>query len=281
MKYLTEKWYQTMQESDISTLWRADRRAENFSEEWFRAVYQAKEKEWLKLRRELAEMTFDEFFNSVTAGMEELTPEEKEEEMVNLFAPYDNLEELRRNFEESQEPYDEENERKLFRSNWRQAISHLKKVLPPEILDKVADIRVLALDKASPEVKAAVRKIDHKNVMQVERTIRKYEKAMDAAFGDNKPDFLDKLSLHDSVILSYRTVGDDCVFRVQADEDEVRTITLKNVKVQTPTIRPGNGCWLYEEVFPRRRGYEFSILFARPSGQIVTYSAACKDIVIS
>ena len=56
MKYMTKEWYETMQKTDLHLLLQDSEQAETFSEEYFRALYQLGEENWLKMKKEVSEV---------------------------------------------------------------------------------------------------------------------------------------------------------------------------------------------------------------------------------
>ena len=49
MKYLTKEWYDTMQKTGLHLLLKVSKKAEVFSEEFFRELYEREENKWLNL----------------------------------------------------------------------------------------------------------------------------------------------------------------------------------------------------------------------------------------
>ena len=58
MKYLTKDWYNKMQASDLHILLKVDERAEEFSEEFFKEIYEIKQKQYIKEQSNLNNLLF-------------------------------------------------------------------------------------------------------------------------------------------------------------------------------------------------------------------------------
>ncbi len=56
MRYLTKRWYQTMQATDIHCLLKIDKRAGVLSESFFQEAYRNAENEWLRARRQVCRL---------------------------------------------------------------------------------------------------------------------------------------------------------------------------------------------------------------------------------
>ena len=50
MKYLTKKWYESLQKINMNLLIEIAKEAETFSEEYYKKVYQEEERRWIELQ---------------------------------------------------------------------------------------------------------------------------------------------------------------------------------------------------------------------------------------
>lgn len=107
MKYLTKKWYESLQKIDMNLLIEIAKEAETFLEEYYKKVYQEEERKWIELQNTIKSINSKD---------------------VNK-------------------------DKESFKNIQEQIIKKLENNVPDYILKKVADIRVLALGKASSIVK--------------------------------------------------------------------------------------------------------------------------------
>lgn len=62
MKFMTKEWYETMQRTDFHLLLKATKNAAVFSEEYFRNLYNDKERAWLRLMKNIFKVSFKDFY---------------------------------------------------------------------------------------------------------------------------------------------------------------------------------------------------------------------------
>ena len=105
MKYFTREWYNAMQKTYMYFVLKISKNAENFSEKYYKYLYEQEENKWIKFQEEVSTIKGDNF------------------DLIQ--------------------------EKKYFNQIHNDNIKQLKSQLPTEILDEVADIRVLALNRAS------------------------------------------------------------------------------------------------------------------------------------
>lgn len=279
MKYMTKKWYETMQKTDLYLLLRVSKKAEVFSEDYYRKLYKREEKKWLELQREISEV-----------GFEDIYPEEFSGEYIDgAILEGDALEEARKAYYERREEakkyfsdrsaFDPEQEKKNFRRSVKNNIAVLKKKLPEEILQKTADIRVLALNKASLEVKREITKYCRQNEKLVRSAMDAYQRNFMKQFGKDSPDFVKKLALHDCEVISCRREGKDIVLSLDNSGGftDICKIRLKNcaiIKVDSQL----SGAWcLYEEIYKTGDRYELHFLMQKK--ELIDFIVSVDDVL--
>ena len=160
MKYLTREWYYG--NKDICLDLEVDTKAEKLSEEYYKELYNAKLNAFLEEEKEVSEMDYEpetwediqimDDEGNIISAREVMSEEEFEALRQQL------LEEEQNQQDVEIEPYDEEASTNDFLEMHQDEIEELKENLPKEILDEVADIRVLALGVATEKVKDLVDK---------------------------------------------------------------------------------------------------------------------------
>ncbi len=265
MKYMTKEWYET--DTDLHLLLRVSKKAETFSEEYFRKLYKQEEEEWLKLQKAASEVKFEDIFPEDFSEVEselyelDLSPSEIEAAKEEYI---EERERARLDFEELP-PFDEDAERKNFKRRFNFSKRRLKEVLPDEVLQKVADIRVLALHRASAEVKKDITRFCKQNEKAVISAPKAYDKEFRKQFGSDAPAFAEKLNLHDCLVLSCRRKGNDVVLTLdnRGGFTNINTVTMKNCTVLKQDGRL-HGAWcLYEEIYKAENQYEIHLLLLK------------------
>lgn len=265
MKYMTKECYDTMQRTGYHFGLRSSKQAEFFSEAYFKKLYKRAQVKWLKEAKacyevNLAEVLPEEFCFMPVDGRH-LT-EAEQEEAQRIYAQF---REKARAAYENRAPFDPKQVKKDFKKNYRRKMKELKENLPEEILSQVADIRVLALGRASAEVKKAISQYCEKNYKAVRSAGKKYRREYERQFKEKEPDFARKLCLHDRSVESCRKKGKDLLLTLEdrGDPTEVRRIRMKNCKVlkQDAPLKGARG--LYEEIFKSGSGFEIHFLMEK------------------
>jgi hypothetical protein len=228
MKYLTKDWYIAMQRSDLHLLLKVSKQAEKFSEQLFEKLYKKKEIERLELEKSLT--IFEELYPEEFPFDEDCydSPEELEEEKEEY---YKDREEARLDWEKNPPPpFDADKVKRDFKEWLPRQIQYLKAVLPQAILDKVADIRVLALDYASKTMKTEISEFCRRNEKNVNDAVKAYQKYYRETFKKNKPLFLDKFNFHDCEVKSCIKQGDDLIIKLDNSGGftSIKKIIIKN-----------------------------------------------------
>lgn len=244
MRYFTREWYQWCQWEYIPL--RACAGAAEFSEAYYRRLY----------RRRLRA-----FLNDMRQGWELDMAEDQ-----------------------ATAPWDEPHWRGVFEDWHRDRIQDLQAFLPGDILNQVADIRVLELGLATPQVKAAVVRHCSWNERRVEQTLREYGQHLAALRAKYSNPFLEKLSFHDWLIRRLDPQPDRLEMQLEdvfGEEGDVR-ITMEDCRILRMDEQVPGADWLYEEIHQADRGFEIHMLcynrnFEEPLGEMIVQ---CSDAII-
>ncbi len=278
MKYLTKEWYETMQKTDLHLLLKVSKTAEAFSEEYFRELYKREEKNWLKLQKDVSEVKFEDIYpEDYHAAYPDGTPLEEsllEEARKSYF---EQREQARLKFNNRPE-FNIEEKKKRFKQSFRYNLKLLKNSLPESILLKVADIRVLALNYASREVKQEITQFCKQNEKSTRAAMAAYQKQYRKQFKTGAPAFVEELNLHDCMVLSCRRAGNDVVLVLDNSGGftNISTIRIKNCVVIKQDA-PLHGAWcLYEEIY--KAGESFEIHFLLDKNKLIDYIIVADDL---
>ena len=144
-----------------------------------------------------------------------------------------------------EEPYDEAGERRCFEESHQRELELLRSRTPSGILEKVADLRVLALGRCTEEVLA--------DFQEYRDLCRKWtEKTLEEAWNMRISQGLDKAwtgehSLHDSLVLELRREGEDLIVEFEREDPQER---LRDVRENDPELLEelGEETFLFPEI---------------------------------
>lgn len=275
---MTKEWYETMQKTGFHLLLNVSEEAEMFSEEYFERLYRMKENEYLQLQEEVSKVKFEDIFpeefNFVPLSGESLEPAELEEAKRHYF---EIREQARLNYL-NRPAFDPEQEKVKFREKLEFKIQHLEKMLPQEILQKVADIRVLALDYASDEVKKALTEYSESNRKAIEATQKAYWEEYKKIFKDEEPSFISNFKFHDCKVVSCLQKGEDTVITLDntGGFTNIKEIILKNCIIQKLDAPLEGAWWLYDEIYKTDEGYEIHVLLEKK--ELIDFIVTVTDV---
>ena len=163
-------------------------------------------------------------------------------------------------YEEEIEPYDEDKLTESFLEMHNREVEELRQKLPAEILDQVADVRVLALGKATRKVKKMIDKYCAEDDRNFEKAFENYSKYWDS-ISDKIPDNIkENYDFHDCMILKIKNIGDDIVFELDngGGFTDIKRIIYKKAEMIENNF--AKDCyWMYDEIYLADGGFEFHI----------------------
>lgn len=281
MKYFTKEWYNLCQNTTYHFGLRADKRAESFSDEYFKKLYKKTEAEYLSMMEEVNNVKFEDIYPEefIWEPMDDYVPSAEELEQLRK-QYYEDREAAREAYETMDRDFDAASEKRKFRRMWKEKISEYEKELPGEILDKVADIRVLALEKASAEVKGAITAFCKQNDRSINKTLSDYRKYYKKAFAKGEPHFAEGLHLHDCDVLSCRKSGKNVVmdFDNSGGFTDTSKVVFRNAKIVCMDAPLRGAWWLYDEIYKTDEGYEIHALLQKK--ELVYFTITCDDVEV-
>jgi len=277
MKYMTKEWYETMQNTNFHLLLRVSKKAEVFSEDYFKKLYKSEEKAWLRLQEDVSKVKFEDICPDKFQAEDDgrlLEPSEFEEAKKEYF---EMREKARLNFVKIP-AFDPEQEKKNFNQALQHNVKNLERNLPDEILQKIADIRVLALNRASADIKKEITAYCKANEKAVESATKAYWKEYKKNFRDGEPAFTEKFNFHDCKVISCRKKGKDVILTLDNSGGftTVSQIIFKNCSILKQD-KPLHGVWwLYDEIYKTNGGYEIHVLLQK--NELIDFIATVIDV---
>ncbi len=244
MKYMTKEWYETMQQTNLDCLIKISKEAEAFSESYYQKAYYKREQQWIRVKRKAAE--------------------------------------IERKLAQEDMPFDEKMVKRWFRAMTQEYIRYYNRILPDEILSKVADVRVLALGYASKEVKKALAALSDENEKKVKAVFQAYQKEYQQTFGDAPPAFAQRFCLHDCRVLSCRKRGKDVVLQLDSSGGftDVTKLVFENGEVLLRERPLAGSWWLNDEIYLVDSGYQIHALLER-NGDTIYFIVNAKNVLLS
>ena len=163
-----------------------------------------------------------------------------------------------------------------FRRDHLEQVERLRRVLPREILEQAADLRVLALDAATPEVIAAVTRWCEDNRRRAEAVMEAYQAWAAEVRPLVGPEIQDGFAFHDSQVTGAERTGDRLtLFLEPGGYSQVRRVDFLGAQVLEEDGDLAGAYWLYGEVHPARGGSEYhSLLWKEGDALCLTVFAA-------
>lgn len=227
---------------------RASGKAEVFSEAYFRSLYRRKLRRYLKHMWEYSTEAFELEWPADFAR----SPEEFETAADYEAARTEYLEKRKEALDEWQpEPWDEAAERADFEQAYQLEMQHLSKALPPEILNKVADIRVLALGMAAPDVKRDILAICRENMRREKEQMQALRAHLEYMCAKYPGSFIEKMYMHDAVFTGMHWQGENLVFDMDGSgclRETGSRVTFMNCEILQMQQDLIGSEWLYQEV---------------------------------
>jgi hypothetical protein len=307
MKYMTKEWYETAQKCSFHLPLKVSKKAEVFSIDYFRNLYKSEEKAWLRLQENVSDEKFEDIypdeFQAEYYDGRQLEPSEFEKAKKVYF---EMREQARLDFI-NPPAFDPIQEKKNFKQALQSNVKYLKRNLPDEILQQIADIRVLALDRASADIKKEITAYCKVNEKAVDSAINAYWKEYKMSFKNGEPTFAENFNFHDCIVVACRKKGKDIVLTLDNSGVEysnfhdcivvarkkggdivlsldnsggfttINQIIFKNCSILKKDKPLHGAWWLYDEIYKTNDGYEIHTLLDK-NGKLIDFIVYATDV---
>lgn len=176
-------------------------------------------------------------------------------------------------------PFQAEREAEQFRQTHQRRVEELRQFLPQEILDQVADVRVLALDVSTQEVKEAAARWCRENRRQAEQvfqTCMDWRKQVRSQVGAQ---LQDRFSFHDSTVVKVERAPDRLtLFLEDGGYSPVSRVDFLSPRILEEDEEVEGAVWLYEEIHPSQGGNEYHAMLWRENDQLLYFTVFAKDL---
>ena len=262
MKYFTKDWYSKMQKTNMHLLLRVDQRCKKYSDELYLEFYNKEKDKYLKT------MSFYEDFDEFCKLMS------------NVDKTFNELEEIdkkRKFLEFRDEQLEGLSLSETFDKKIDFAVNNLKEKLSEDILNDVADIRVLALGYTSSDIYTRIEEYCLTNEKFVNEKVLEYANYEKETFVD-RFDFLDE-NLHDSFIVNCEVKNNDFYIVIENIISGNKKIIFKDYENILDDGSLNETRWLYEEVYKVDNCLEVHILVCGLDG-LREMIIKCSEVVV-
>lgn len=155
-----------------------------------------------------------------------------------------------------------------FQSTHENIVKSMQERLPKEILEQVADVRVLALDIATKEVRQQLKEICEKNEKQMDAMLKEYWETYCPSVKEAVGEEIQKeFNFHDSRITAVEMKDDQLAFKMEPCFSDVKKVIFKKYKILEQDGYMLGADWLYQEVHPAEGGNEYHGLLWKNNGK--------------
>lgn len=249
MKYFTKEWYERNQKTCFHLPLEEEKQAEVCSEEYFQQLYNTELNRWLDLQEEVA---------SITEATETGNREDPNEYV----------------------PFNREKAIKQFHESFLYNQACLRKELPEAIVNEIADIRVLALNKATRSVIDAVTKFCEDNERYVAATSEDYRRYFKEASISFDNEMVENFGFHDCTIIKSVQNGKSLtlLLDISGGFTNIDEVTFENYNIIKQDGLLEDSWWLYEEVYKVNDKYEFHVLLQNSKMGLIDFIISADQV---
>lgn len=279
MKYFTKEWYELCGKTDLHLCLVEDKEAESFSEEYYQKLYNQKLEEYLLLEERVASRSLEDIKTvelSTLISIEDISDEEIAVEVVS----HKKQLETAKDRCISQKPFNREEASKQFQERFALLQEHVQKSLPNEILEKIADIRVFALDRASREVIDDVTRFCDDNEKEMMRILEEYREYYKNALESFDKSVVEKINFHDCTIIGIEQTEAFLTIRFDNTKGftDINEIRFENYRIVKQEGILKNSCWLYNEIYKVDGKLELHVLLLNRSMELLELIVCAENI---
>jgi len=178
------------------------------------------------------------------------------------------------------QPYNEEEFRESFKKIHHGSIINYKEIIPNNIMEKVADLRVFALGVVSQEVYDL---LTERKVLfdKLNNEYRKYYNSISNEIIGTNLEVLD--NLHDAVIENSKSHNQDLILKIDSSGSfaKVKEIIFKKSLCNPENFQFLNHCWLYNEFYFLDNKIRIDILLADENNDLFEVTIIFDNVIIN
>lgn len=288
MKFFTREWFKLREGTDIDLLMCVTKPAETFSEEYFQNLYHCMLKQHLRFNKEMSELTADDVFQPTRWESLSIIDEEGEFMDASQILSPPELERMKDDIQRREQEaydnfvpfvYDEDTLTNQFFDNMNCRKKQLETLLPEDILKDVADIRVLALNKVSEDIKQRIRQFCSKKeekIFIVDEEFQKHQKNIVTLLPEK---IRKEYGFHDCKITHFEQQGTDVIIELdhRGSYSNVSKLVYHNATIIEQEDIVGSW-WIYDEIYILKDSFEFHTALQDEKSQVRYFTVKASDV---
>lgn len=147
-------------------------------------------------------------------------------------------------------------------------MEQLRSSLPDYILDDIADLRILALGEAAPDIKDRLDELAEENRDEVEDTMSELAEEIKRAFNGRTPDIVRQLNLHDCRVTNIEWDGEELVLDLDNTSGftNICRVSFNKIALLQLDGPLTDAYFVALEIYPHEAGYEIHALLQSELG---------------
>lgn len=176
-------------------------------------------------------------------------------------------------------PFDEAAETEAFKTNYQRNLLDYSTVIPADILEHVADIRIMALGSCSSKVKQLVSKFSKQQEQITDTMAEAYHTYWEKNYRRFPEHILENYGFDYCAITALGRDGDDLIMKLDNSQslDDVHTVIWKNAQLLELEDGVVGSNWLEGELYKAEGGYEFHGIVENDDGERFCFTVLAED----
>lgn len=247
MHYFTKEWYELEVSAHLEL--EEDKQAEFMSEEYFQELYKQKSEEFLK---------------ELQIVHEEIALKHQTLKEGHI----------------KHEPFNREKVAENFYQSFLDNQNRIKKTLPEEILEKIADIRVFVLHKATRQVIEDVTQFCQGNMESMMKTIEDYRKHYKEVSKNQDKSVLGEINFHDCTIVDIEEAEKTLtiIFDNSGSFTTITKMNLDNYEIIRQDSLLQNLLWVNDEIYKTNGKYELHVMLRNVNNELIEFIVSAEHI---
>ncbi|AET68297.1 hypothetical protein Desor_2757 [Desulfosporosinus orientis DSM 765] len=249
MKYFTREWYKLCKMMSAHLGLEEDKQAESFSEQYFQELYNQK---------------LTEFLTQLQLVHEEIALKHQNFKESNIKHESFDREKVSENFQQS------------FLDNQQRIINNF----PEEILKKIADIRVFALNKATRPVIEDVTQLCQDNEKLVMKTIADYREYFKEVSKTLDKNVINEINFHDCLVTGVEESEKTLTisFDSSGSFTNITKMHLDNYEILKQDASLENSWCVNDEIYQTNGKYELHIMLRNKKNRLIEFIVSAENL---
>lgn len=177
-------------------------------------------------------------------------------------------------------PFDEAAETEAFKTNYQRNLLDYSTVIPADILEHVADIRIMALGSCSSKVKQLMGKFCKSQSDLADQQMMAYTDYWEKRYRHFPAHILENYGFDYCTVTAIGRDGDNIIMTLDNSQsnDDVNTVIWKNAELLELEEGVVGARWVENELYQVPGGYEFHAVLEDEGGEMVYLTVKAQDV---